>query len=157
MSLALVREPDQEYAVPSNKHDTGYKYLLANKSTFLQFLQTFVKAEWVKGIQAKDVMLIPKSFILQDFRHQEADLIYRLRLAEQDVYFYLLLELQSTVDQMMPFRLLMYMVEIWRIIGSMRLPVKGVSLCRLLSRACYTMGKAMDGDKLCQCQAGFLP
>ena len=28
--------------------------------------------------------------------------------------FYVLLELQSTVDHLMPFRLLLYMVEIWR-------------------------------------------
>jgi len=110
MSLALVREPGQDYDAPGHKHDTGYKYLLSRKATFVQFLRTFIAADWVKDVDVEDVTLIPRSFILQDFRHQEADMVYKLRLAGQDVYFYLLLELQSTVDSLMPFRLLMYMV-----------------------------------------------
>jgi predicted transposase YdaD len=37
-----------------------------------------------------------------------------LRLQGTEVIFYVLLELQSAVDQTMPFRLLQYMIEIWR-------------------------------------------
>jgi predicted transposase/invertase (TIGR01784 family) len=37
-----------------------------------------------------------------------------MKLKNQDVIFYLLMELQSTVDFTMPFRLLSYMIEIWR-------------------------------------------
>ncbi len=52
--------------------------------------------------------------MLQDFKRQEADLVYRVKLNGQDVVFYLLLEMQSTVDFRMPYRLLLYQVEIWR-------------------------------------------
>lgn len=38
----------------------------------------------------------------------------RMKLQERDVVFYVLLELQSTVDALMPWRLLLYQVEIWR-------------------------------------------
>lgn len=51
---------------------------------------------------------------MQDFRDKEADIVYRLRLRDTEIIFYVLLELQSTVDHTMPFRLLQYMVEIWR-------------------------------------------
>ena len=113
-SLALIREPGHDYGAPINQHDTGYKYLLSNKATFLQSLRSFIQADWVEELRLENISLVQKSFILHDFRHQEADLVYRIRLADEDIYFYMLLELQSTVDPMMPFRLLMYMVEIWR-------------------------------------------
>ncbi|GJM75388.1 hypothetical protein HMSSN036_76040 [Paenibacillus macerans] len=60
------------------------------------------------------VQEIPHSFVLQDFKRQEADLVYRVNLNGKDVVFYLLLEMQSSVDFRMPYRLLLYQVEIWR-------------------------------------------
>lgn len=157
MSLALVREPGQDYDAPGNKHDTGYKYLLSRKATFVQFLRTFIAADWVKDVDVEDVTLIPRSFILQDFCHQEADMVYKLRLAGQDVYFYLLLELQSTVDSMMPFRLLMYMVEIWRHYWFNEVGGKGsFSLPAIVPCVLYNgKGNWTAGTSFGRCQAGF--
>ena len=59
-------------------------------------------------------MRINKSFILQDFKNKEADLIYRAKLKDKDVFFYILMELQSKVDFQMPYRLLLYIIEVWR-------------------------------------------
>ncbi len=39
-------------------------------------------------------------------------MVYRISLGDRDVIFYLLIELQSRVDFLMPYRLLLYMVEI---------------------------------------------
>ena len=39
-------------------------------------------------------------------------MIYRVRIKGREIIFYILLELQSTVDQTMPFRLLKYMTEL---------------------------------------------
>ena len=97
-----------------NPDDKGYKQLLANKQTFGELLQTFVRAEWPQEIAEQDLILIDKSYILQDFSNKEADIVYRVRLGNSEVIFYVLLELQSTVDQTIPFRLLQYMVEVWR-------------------------------------------
>ncbi len=57
--------------------------------------------------------LVDKSFILPDFKNKEADLVYKVNIDGNSVYFYLL-ELQSRVDHQMPYRLMLYMVEIWR-------------------------------------------
>ena len=97
-----------------DKHDRGYKFLLSSRRIFLQLLNTFVKQGWVEEIDEKNMMLINKSFILQDFKDKEADLVYKIRVKEQEVIFYVLFELQSSVDYQMPYRLLQYMVEIWR-------------------------------------------
>ena len=77
-------------------------------------LHTFLTADWIDQIDEQDLKLIDKSFILPSYRSQESDIVYQCRLKGKEVIFYVLLELQSTVDQQMPWRLLQYMVEIWR-------------------------------------------
>ncbi|KJR99397.1 MAG: transposase, partial [Peptococcaceae bacterium BRH_c4a] len=103
-------QPHQQH----HPHDKGYKQLLANKRTFLELLKTFVREKWVDNIDENSLIRLDKSYVLQDFNEKEADIVYRLRSKDRDVIFYVLLELQSTVDFSMPLRLLMYMVEIWR-------------------------------------------
>ena len=99
---------------PYHPHDKGYKQLLADKRVFLELLQTFVREKWVEAIDANDLILVNRSYVLQDFNEKEADIVYRLKVRDKNVIFYVLLELQSTVDHLLPFRLLLYMVEIWR-------------------------------------------
>ena len=41
-------------------------------------------------------------------------MVYRAKLKGHEVIFYVLMELQSTVDYLIPYRLLLYMTEIWR-------------------------------------------
>ena len=118
MEYCWVLEPDSEYNVNSfnNKHDKGYKYLFSTKRVFLQLLKSFLRQSWVHKIDESSLEKIDKSFILQDFKGKEADIIYKVRIDENEVFFYILLELQSTVDYQMPYRLLQYMLEIWRTI-----------------------------------------
>jgi len=118
MEYCWVLETDSEYNVISfnNKHDKGYKYLFSTKRVFLQLLKSFLRQSWVHKIDESSLERIDKSFILQDFKGKEADIIYKVRIDENEVFFYILLELQSTVDYQMPYRLLQYMLEIWRTI-----------------------------------------
>lgn len=99
---------------PYHPHDKGYRQLLSDKRVFLELLKTFVRETWVEAIDEKDLILVNKSYVLQDFSEKEADIVYRLKTKDRNVIFYVLLELQSTVDYLIPFRLLLYMVEIWR-------------------------------------------
>ena len=97
-----------------NMHDKGYKYLLSSKKVFMELLRSFIKQGWVEMIDESSVICIDKSYILQDFSGKEADLVYRVKVKDKEVIFYILMELQSTVDFQMPYRLLLYMIEIWR-------------------------------------------
>ena len=109
-----VKEEQEEYKALDKKHDKGYKYLLSFKKVFLQLLNNFVKQGWVDKINEDDIIKVDKSFIAQDFQNKEADIVYSVKINNQNVLFYMLMELQSTVDYLMPFRLLVYMLEIWR-------------------------------------------
>jgi hypothetical protein len=58
---------------------------------------------------------VDRSFLLEDWRGRESDILYRIpfRSGEGEVLICLLLEHQSTHDPRMPLRLLIYMVLYW--------------------------------------------
>jgi len=97
---------------PNKRYDTGYKGFFANKSEFLNFLK-LVAPQWAKNITIQNLESVPTSFVTNENKPIESDVIYKLkRHGKQEVYFYVLLELQSKVDFTMPFRLLVYMVAL---------------------------------------------
>jgi len=98
----------------NNIHDKSYKDLLSTKDTFLSFINSFIQGEWVDKLEKDKLILIDKSYILSDYEELESDIVYKATIGKEDVIFYVLLELQSSVDHSMPIRLLMYMVELWR-------------------------------------------
>lgn len=98
----------------NNIHDKSYRDLLSNKDTFLNLIQTFVSDTWGNKITKDNLVLVNKSYILSDYEELESDIVYKARIGGQDVFFYMVLEFQSSVDYRMPVRLLLYMIEIWR-------------------------------------------
>jgi predicted transposase/invertase (TIGR01784 family) len=98
----------------NNEYDVTYKSFLTHKQTFLELLKGFVCEDWVDQVSEDDLSLENQSFILYDYQERESDIIYKAKLNEQEVYFFILLEMQSTVDYTMPFRLLIYMTELWK-------------------------------------------
>ncbi|MDU5724342.1 MAG: Rpn family recombination-promoting nuclease/putative transposase, partial [Clostridium butyricum] len=83
-------------------------------ATFLEFLRSFTKKEWANLIKEEDLILVDKSYILSDFEEEESDILYKVKIDDKEVIFYVLLEFQSKVDFQMPMRLLFYMTEVWR-------------------------------------------
>jgi len=97
-----------------NPHDKRFKELFSNKKSFLSLLRDCVKDDWVNSVDEEFLKKSEKSFILQDFSELEADIVYEASLDGRKVIFYILQELQSFVDYRMPYRLLLYIVEILR-------------------------------------------
>ena len=95
-------------------HDKGYKRILSRRAIFMQLLQRFVNTSWLKDVQESDLQLVDKEFIPSDFQEREADIVYKLNQDGNEYYLYVLLELQSSVDYTMPFRLLIYMTELMK-------------------------------------------
>ena len=112
-----ILEKSAKYIVEDNevhnKYDKGYKYLLSIKKNFIDFMKTFMKITWSEEIEEKDITLMDKEFITGNFDKKESDLIYEIKLKNEKAYF-ILIEIQSSVDRKMAYRLLNYMVEIWR-------------------------------------------
>lgn len=100
--------------LPHNVNDLEYKYIFSNKSLFLRLLKRIDKIKIFKGLTEENLELVDKNYVLPDFSEQESDLLYKARLQEEEIFFYILFEHQSTVDYNMAMRLLFYITDIWR-------------------------------------------
>jgi predicted transposase/invertase (TIGR01784 family) len=68
---------------------------------------------WVKELDFNSAETIEHSFISEAYRETESDLIYKLKLNGQDVFIYVLLEFQSSVDRFISVRILNYITSLY--------------------------------------------
>ena len=98
----------------STIHDKGYKYLFSNPLIVKELLQSFVSMDWVQYVDFTKAETIDKSYVTDQYKEYEADIIYKLYFKESELYLYLLIEFQSTVDRFIAFRMLQYIMELYR-------------------------------------------
>jgi len=94
-------------------HDRGYKYLFSNPLLVKELLESFVNMDWVGRIDFSKAESLNTSFVSDEFKHRESDIIYKLKLNDNEIYLYLLIEFQSTVDRFMALRMLRYTLELY--------------------------------------------
>ena len=93
------------------RYDSAYKALFSNPSIFAQMVKGFVEEDFVQELKTEHFKKLEnRSFISPEFLEREADLIYHVALDERDIYFYILMEFQSTPDKRMPVRLFSYLM-----------------------------------------------
>ena len=96
-----------------NIHDSGYKKLFSNRTIFRQLIETFVNQEWVHSLDFDSCEPLDKSFISEHYKETESDLIYKIQFQDREVYIYILIEFQSTVDPFMALRVLNYITNFY--------------------------------------------
>ena len=96
-----------------NIHDSGYKKLFSNRTIFRQLIETFVDQEWVHSLDFDKCEPFDKSFISEHYKETESDLIYKIQFHDREVYIYILIEFQSTVDPFMALRVLNYITNFY--------------------------------------------
>ncbi len=103
--------------------DKAFRKLLADKTLCIKFLRRFLSKDLPPELHPEtiafdSVFLEPVSFITPDLKESISDVLYRIRTDEKEIYVYILVEHQSKIDYLMPYRLLSYMLQIWaRYIG----------------------------------------
>jgi len=90
------------------EHDAGYKRLFSNKQMVADLIRGFVKEPWVEELDMDTLERISGSFVSDDFKKRENDLIWRVKFEDRWLYVYLLIEFQSSVDRFMALRLMVY-------------------------------------------------
>jgi len=103
-----------EQKPPHNQYDLTFKRIFSFKEVFVNFLKSTIKRPWVDKIDLQSLEFVDRSFVKDEFVEKEADVIYRAKIEDTDIYFYVLLEAQSTTDKTMPRRLFEYMNLIWQ-------------------------------------------
>ncbi len=89
-------------------HDHSYKNLFSHPEMVADLLRGFVHEPWVDGLDFATLEKVSGSYVTDDLREREDDIIWRVRRGQDWLYVYLLLEFQSTIDRFMAVRMLVY-------------------------------------------------
>jgi predicted transposase/invertase (TIGR01784 family) len=91
-----------------SSHDSGYKLLFSHAQVVEDLLRGFVPEDWVAELDFTTLEKVSGSYVSDDLRDREDDIIWRVRRQGQWLYVYVLLEFQSTVDPWMALRVMVY-------------------------------------------------
>ena len=90
-------------------HDHSYKNLFGHPEMVADLLRGFVHEEWVAQVDFATLERVNGSYMADDLREREDDIIWRVRWGTDWLYVYLLLEFQSQVDRFMAVRIMTYL------------------------------------------------
>ena len=90
-------------------HDHSYKLLFSHAKMVEDLLKGFVREDWIKKLDFNTLEKCNGSYVSDDLRNREDDIIWRVRWGKEWLYVYLLLEFQSTVDTFMAVRIMTYL------------------------------------------------
>ena len=103
-------EESSKYEITNSKinniHDKTFRKLLKNKRNAVRIINKILKEE--NRIREEEIEEYTNSFITDKYKNVEADIIYKLK--GKEVFFHI--EHQTKVDEMMPYRILRYEVEL---------------------------------------------
>ena len=96
--------------------DISTRWLFKEKNNIRGLIE-IIAQDLVEYIDFDQLEELNRSFISDTLREQESDMVFsvpfRTPSHEDNLYIYILLEHQSTIDPIMPFRVLFYMCQIW--------------------------------------------
>lgn len=72
-------------------------------------LRGFVREDWVAELDFTTLEKMGGSYVADDLRDREDDIVWRVRWGKEWLYVYLLIEFQSTVERFMAVRVLAYL------------------------------------------------
>jgi hypothetical protein len=90
-------------------HDQSYKLLFSHPEMVADLLRGFVHEDWVQHLDFDSLEKVSGTYVADDLREREDDVIWKVRWGQDWLYVYLLIEFQSTVDRYMAVRILVYL------------------------------------------------
>lgn len=96
----------------NNPHDKTFKKVLSDKKLAKRFFKQYLPYTMQKKVDLDTLELQKGSFVDDNLSEHLTDLLFSVDIDGSQGYTYLLVEHQSTTDELMAFRLLKYMVNI---------------------------------------------
>jgi hypothetical protein len=126
-------------------HDNGYKLLFSHAEMVADLIRGFVHEDWVKNLDFSTLEKVGGSYVSDDLRRRESDMVWRVRWGrERWLYIYLLLEFQSTVDPFMAVRVMTYVGLLYQDLIRQRCFTPSGKLPPVLPLVLYNGGPAWD-------------
>ena len=92
-------------------HDKFFHLTMSDPQVAREFMQVHLPKELLQKMDLSTLALESASFVDDQYRATEADLIFNVQMHGETAYIYLLCEGQSDVEPLMAFRLLVYCVR----------------------------------------------
>ncbi|MDZ4220055.1 MAG: Rpn family recombination-promoting nuclease/putative transposase, partial [Methylobacter sp.] len=89
-------------------HDSSYKFLFSTPELVRDLIFGFIPDEWLHSLDYSTLEKVPGHYVSEDFRQREDDIVWRVKVGEDWVYLYILLEFQSRIDKYMALRMMVY-------------------------------------------------
>lgn len=96
----------------TNVHDKFFRKVMGNLHVARDFLIAHLPEEICQKIDLHNLELVPRSYIDDMRKETIADVLYKTTIEDHIGYIYLLVEHQSSPDELMPFRILKYSCNI---------------------------------------------
>lgn len=103
-----------DFDIATQPHDAFFKETLRSPERAVAFFQGHLPPEIVSCIDWPALALLPSSFVHQDLKQTHSDLLFSVKAGGREMLLYVLVEHQTSVDPLMPLRLLGYIIEILR-------------------------------------------
>ena len=121
MSNTKKQNPD-ELSIPEifeliskKPHDAAFKLFMKHKEVSVPYLKSKLPASFSKRCHWEQIEFLPTEFLDSQFQEQRCDLLLNVPYGKiKSCYIHILFESQRSHDRTMPWRLLKYMVEIWK-------------------------------------------
>lgn len=92
----------------TQQHDSGYKLLFAHPEMVRDLLLGYMPGAWLDQADFNTLERVNGSYVSESEKQRHDDMVWRLRVGEQWVWVYLLLEFQSEPDAWMAIRMMVY-------------------------------------------------
>ena len=96
------------------KFDAGYKGIFGQRLVMIDFMRGFLDPELVETLDLRTLQPVPVGRVTEGLQRRENDLVWRVQRKGRRgqpgkwLYLYVMLEFQSTVDLLMPLRIMTY-------------------------------------------------
>jgi hypothetical protein len=90
-------------------HDNAYKNIFSHRQVVADLLTGFVGEDWVRAVDLATLDKCNGSYVSDDLRDRQDDIVWRVRRGDEVAYVYLLLEFQRSADAWMALRIMVYL------------------------------------------------
>jgi len=97
-----------------NPHDAAFKSAFQKKEIAESFFKKFLPEAFNRHIEYESLKIENKSYVDENFKEKHSDIVYRAKIKGKTGFLYILFEHQSSADYWMIFRLLCYMINLWK-------------------------------------------
>ncbi len=94
-------------------HDKRYKKIFSNPIVMERFLKSFVHENFIAKLDFSSMQKIDKEYVSDEYVETESDIVYKINFEGKEIYIFVLLEFQSTVDKLMCFRFMNYISSLY--------------------------------------------